>query len=252
MYRPGNRRARYRLLRVVGIGLSVLVVAGAAGVGGFASTAEASTAVRGYAPPPPPPPSLPGFTSVITSVSIGPAGGTIGPVSCDGATFVLTVPPGAFPTTVQITLTCGDLAVLAPAAFTGFTLETALGVQVQLHGAAYPGTFLKPLTLTATDPALNASSVVGLWNGASFTLDTSATSSAGTVSVTFDSDPDFGFMSPTVTPSAPVPHVTTPVTGKPLMGEGILAGALLFAGVGGLGVARRRRLADARVRPGGK
>jgi hypothetical protein len=43
-----------------------------------------------------------------------------------------------------------------------------------------------------------------------------------------------------------VHHATTPVTGKPLMGEGILAGALLALGVGGLGVSRRRRLAVAR------
>jgi hypothetical protein len=251
MYRPGNRRARCRLLRVTGIGLSVLALAGAVGIGGLATAAEASTvAVSQYGPPPPPPPSVPGFTAVITSVTIGPAGGTIGPVSCDGASFVLTVPAGAFPTDVQITLTCGDLAILAPAAFTGFTVVTALGVLVQLHGATYPGTFLKPLTLVATDPALNASSVVGLWNGTSFINDPNVTAAAGMVTVTFDSDPNFGFMSPTTTPPKPVPHPTTPVTGKPLMGEGILAGLLLAAGIGGLGVTRRRRAAAARAASG--
>lgn len=253
MLMQGNRHARCRLLRVSGIGLSAFILAGAVGVGGLTTAAEASTgAVSQYGPPPPPPPSLPGFTNVITSVTIGPAGGVIGPVSCDGASFTLPVPAGAFPSPVQITLTCGNLAVLGPHAFTGFTLVAALGVTVQLNGALFPGTFLKPLTLTAMDPALNAASVVGLWNGSSFTADSATTSAPGVETVTFDSDPDFGFMSPTVTTKKPVSGATTPVTGKPLMGEGILAGLLLVLGVGGLGVSRRRSLAVGRIRPSGR
>jgi hypothetical protein len=92
------------------MGLSVLTLAGAVGLGGLATTAEASTVtVRQYGPPPGSPPPLPGFSTVLTSLTVGPAGGTIGPVSSDGATFTLTVPAGAFPTDVQITLTAGDL-----------------------------------------------------------------------------------------------------------------------------------------------
>jgi hypothetical protein len=240
MYTPGNRHARFRLLRVIGIGLSVLALAGFAGVGGLAATAEASTAHSQYAPPPPPPPSLPGFTTVLSSKTIGPAGGTLGPATCDGATFTLPVPPGAFSTSVQITMFCGNLAVLAPAVFAGFTDEAALGVEVQLHGAAFPGAFLKPLTLTSTDAAYTAASVVGLWNGVSLTPYTDSTSAPGVITATFDTDPDFAFMSPTVTvPKKPV--TVTPVTGKPVLGEGILAGILLVAGTGGLAASRRRR-----------
>jgi hypothetical protein len=220
----------------------VLALGGVTGIGALTTGAQASTGARQYAPPPPPPTSLPGFTTVLTSQTIGPAGGTIGPVSCDGATFVLTIPAGAFPTAVQITLTCGNLALLSPFEFTGFTLESALGVSVQEHGAAFPGTFLKPLTLTSDDAAYSAASVVGLWNGTSFTNDTSETSAPGVITVTFDTDPDFGFMSPTTTPAKPVSKATTPVTGKPIMGEGILSGILLVLGTGGLAVGRRRRV----------
>ena len=144
--------------------------------------------------------SLPGFTTVLTSQTVGPAGGTIGPVSCDGGTHILTIPPGAFPTTVQITLFCGNLAQLSPFAFTGFTLESALGVTVTLHGAVYPGTFLRPLTLVVRQASLTAASVVGDWNGASFTLDTNSTAAPGVLTVSFDTDPDFGYMTPTSTP----------------------------------------------------
>jgi hypothetical protein len=222
-------------------------LAGAAGIGGMITQAQAATgAVSQYGPPPPPPPSVPGYTTVLTSVTVGPAGATIGPVGCDGASFILAIPPGAFPTNVQITLTCGNLPFLRPFAFTGFTLDTALGVTVQLHGAIYPGTFLKPLMLTADDTLFTPASVVGIWNGTAFILDTNETSAPGVDIVSFDTDPAFGFFSPTTTPKKPVHHATTPVTGKPLMGEGLFAGALLALGIGGLGVSRRRRLAVAR------
>lgn len=222
----------------------MLAAAGFASVGGLTATAEASTAHSQYAPPPPPPPSLPGFTTVLISRSIGPAGGTIGPASCDGASYVLTVPAGAFPSTVQITEFCGNLAVIAPAVFAGFTDESALGVEVQLHGAAYPGTFLKPLALTSDDTAYTAASVVGLWNGVSLTADSDETSAPGVVTVGFDTDPDFAFMSPTSVITKPVPKATAPVTGKPVVGEGILAGLLLVAGTGGLAISRRRARSD--------
>jgi hypothetical protein len=223
------------------MGLSVLALTGAAGIGGLVTAAEASTVTVGqYGPPPGTTPPPPGFSTVLTSVTVGPAGATIGPVSCEGATFVLTVPAGAFPTDVQITLTCGDLETLERAAFSGFTVIAALGVTVDLHGAKYPGTFLKPLTVTSHDPQYTAGSVVGIWNGTSLVPDANVTSAPGVVTVSFDSDPAFAFLSPVSQAEQPVPKATSPVTGKPVVGEGILAGALLIFGVGGLTVRRRR------------
>lgn len=186
----GSRMLRWRFAA------AVLAVAGTL-TGGLAAAAVANASLEG---PGPPPPSRPGFTSVITSVTIGPAGGIVGPVACNGGSQLLTIPPGAFPTSVQITLTCGNLALLGPFAFPGFSLVNAVGVTVQLHGSTYPGTFLRPLTLTARQATITAASVVGIWNGASFTLDTDSTVAPGVLTVSFDTDPDFGFMTPTSTP----------------------------------------------------
>ena len=53
----------------------------------------------------------------------------------------------------------------------------------------------------------------------------------------FDTDPDFAVLEPTV----PIQGATSAATGVPLLGEGILAGALILLGAGGLAVAVRRR-----------
>ena len=217
---------------------------------GLATAAGASIgAVRQYGPPPPPPPSLPGFSTVLTSETVGPAGATLPTVDSDGATFTLTIPPGAFPENVQITLTGGDLATLNPAAFHGYMINAALGVQVQLNGAPYPGTFLMPLTLTSNDPSYTAASVVGVWNGTSLTPYSNATSAPGVVTISFDSDPDFAIQSPTSQAEQQVPKATQPVTGKPVVGQGILAAVLLAIGIGGLTVRRRRAARNRRRAP---
>lgn len=244
----GKRHARYRLQRVIYFGLSGLVVAGALGFGGLATAtaAQASTVKTvQYAPPPPPANSTPGFTAVLTSVTVGPAGATV-PVTSNGVPCSLAVPAGAFPADVQITITAGSPAVLGPEVQAGFHLVTGVGIQVGAPAPAtgptpYPGTFLKPLTLTCTSPAITAGSAVDIASGPTLTVDPAATVAAGTASVSFDTDPSFAVVSPNVVTPTPVPKVTVPVTGKPLLGEGILAGSLVFAGLGGLGLSRRRR-----------
>lgn len=224
------------------MGLTALSLAAAAGIGGMTATAQASTrSVGQYGPPPPSAPAPPGFSAVVTSVTIGPGGGTVGPVVVNGADVTLTVPAGAFPSPVQITLTSGDLATLGPAVFAGYNVVTAVGVQVQLNGAAYPGTFLMPLTLTVRGSGITSASVVTTWNGASLATYSAATTASGVATVSFDSDPDFAVLSPVTTVAKPVPSATVPVTGKPLVGEGILAGVLFAAGLGGLGLSRRRK-----------
>lgn len=210
MLKAGRRHARYRLLRVIGISLSVLILVSATGTGGLApaTPAEASTvAVRAYGPPPPPPAGSPGFVTVLTSVTICPQGGIIGPGTVDGATVAIIVPPGAFTTCVQITIFRGNLALLRSHVFRGFILNTAVGVIVTINGHVFPGHFLKAPTLVIRSPQLTAATIAALWDGISLRVFANAAAAAGVLRITFTSDPFFAVLTPK--PQAP----TIPVTG---------------------------------------
>jgi hypothetical protein len=212
-------------------------VIGAAAVYGTAGAAAAAT---GYGPLPPPAPAPPGgFTAVVTTVTIGPAGGTIGPVPVDGTALTVTVAPGTFPAAVQITVTAPDLALITPTA--GSAVVAGAGIAVTLGGVPYPGTFLKAVNASFGSPKITPLSAVLVWNGTSFVTDPASASAAGTAAVSFDTDPDFAVESPLSTPVTKVPGATVPVTGKPFLGEGILAGGLVLAGAGGVVLSRRRR-----------
>lgn len=177
---------------------------------------------------------------MLTSVTIGASGGTIGPVALPGgATVMVTVPAGAFSSPVQISVTAPDLGAITPS--TGNTVVTGVGVQVGRDGAPYPGTFNKAITATISSSAISAGSVVMVWNGSAFVADTGPTVSAGTATVSFDSDPQFVVETPVVTAPSQVPSATEPVTGLPFVGEGLAACGLLVLGSGGLFLAWRRR-----------
>ena len=237
---PANRTryAHLRLHRVVVRRLSVIALIGAASICGTAGIAAAAATAYG---PPPPATSVPpgGFTAVITTVSVGPAGGTIGPVSVNGVDLTITVPRGAFPMVVQITVTAPDLSLITPPA--GIIVVAGAGIQVSLNGAPYPGTFLNAVTATFRSSKIMPSSDVVVWNGTSFVIDPASTTTAGRATVSFDSDPDFAVESPASTAVTTVPGATSPVTGEPFLGEGILAGGLVLAGAGGIFLSRRRR-----------
>ena len=211
---------------------------GAAIAWGTAGVALASTAGGQSVPPPVTTTSPPGgFTTVVTSVTICPAGAVIGPVAIGRATLTITVPPGALPVCVQVTITAPDLADVTR--IRGFSAKAGFGIAITLRdGAPYPGTLLKPVTANIGAPGITASSVVVVWNGSAFVIDPNATAAAGHVTIAFDSDPDFVVESPTVTL---VPGATLPVTGKPFLGEGILAVVLVLSGTGAVALSRRRR-----------
>jgi hypothetical protein len=242
-----NRRAQTRLHKVTFLKLSAIaLICAAAAVGTAGHAFAATTTDGGYGPPPVTTPAPPGgFTTVVTTVTSRPAGGTVGAVPVDGAELTVTIPPGAFPTSVQITVTAPDLADITP--LPGFINVTGVGVEVTLNGSPYPGTFLKPITATLRSSRITASSDVLVWNGTSFVTDPDSAATSGEASVSFDTDPDFAVASPVSTKPTVVPGATTPVTGEPLLGEGLLAGVLVLAGTGGF-VASRRRRAGAHVR----
>jgi hypothetical protein len=199
----------------------------------------ASGAGRQYGPPPPPAGVPGGFSTVITSVTIGSGGGTIGPVSANGASVAISVPAGAFSQSVQISVTAPDLAAVPRSA--GNTVVAGVGVQVGLDGATYPGAFHKPITATMSSSGITPGSTVYMWNGSAFVPDPAATTSAGTATVSFDSDPQFVVETPVSAEPSEVPSATEPVTGEPFLGEGVAAGGLLVLGSGGFVLARRRR-----------
>jgi hypothetical protein len=230
--------------RVIKGGLTSLAVIGAAVCWTTAPAYAAGRSAAGYGPSSPVSATgVPGgYTSVITSVPIGPAGGTIGPLTVDGATVTLTVPAGAFSTQVLITVTQADLSGLA-ARMPGYVIVAGLGVQVTINGQPYSGMFLKPLTVTIRSSQISASSVVQVWNGSAFVTDQASSSAAGVATISFDTDPYFIVQTPATQAVSAVPGATTAQTGEPFLGEGIAAGGLLLLGSGGLaaGVATRRR-----------
>jgi hypothetical protein len=198
-----------------------------------------------YGPPAPVPPTVPGgYFAVVTSQTITPAGGTIGPLTINGASVRLVVPAGAFPVPVQITLTAPDLGAIGNAGFRSFSVVAGVGIQVQENGSTYPGTFLKPLTLDISSSSITSSSLVVVWNGTAFVTDPSATVRSGEARSSFDTDPDFAVLTPAGTAMTAIPGATSASTGKPLLGEGILAGVLLLLGASALAFARRRRADD--------
>jgi hypothetical protein len=225
-----------------------MVMLGAAVAWGTAGVASASTAARQSVPPPVTTPLPPGgFTAVVTSQNVGPAGAIIGPVDVDGAAVTIFIPAGAFPVDVQVDVTSPDLAAIHPTR--GFMVVAGVGVGVSVDGAPYPVAFLKPITIVIRSPRINASSMVGTWNGAGFVTDTSSMVSAGKASITMGSDPAFIVESPIGEEEEPVPSATSPVTGEPFLGEGILAGLLVLGGTGGIALSRRRRVKAASAGP---
>jgi len=227
----------WRTLRRLTQGLGVMALAGTTLLTLEAGGARAASGYGG--PPPPPPPSVPGgFFTVVTSVTIGPAGGTIGSVRVGALHVKLRIPAGAFPVRVQITLTAPNVAGIGSGGFAGFLALGGVGIQVQENGSPYPGTFLKPLLLKLTSPPVKHSAIAVVWNGTRFVTVPTATVRHGLVQLTFDTDPDFAVL----TPTSPIQGATSAATGKPVLGEAILAGTLILLGGGGLMTARRRRL----------
>jgi hypothetical protein len=138
--------------------------------------ANSGIALAGYGPPPLPPAPVPGgFSCVVTSRTVGPAGKVIGPLRLHGLVASLRV-RGAFRVPVQITITepyaqsgaCQGGPGIGNAGFGGYRPVGGGGVLVQLNGVAYRGIFARPLVLRLSSRSITRSSLVVAWNGMRF------------------------------------------------------------------------------------
>lgn len=218
--------------------LSLVKVALLLGVFAAALIALPSAAsAQGYAPTPTPTPTTPPGVSgtVVSTCTVQPSGGSC-TATVNGCTITTTIPPGAFTIPTQILFSTGA----APTGVSG-TVVCTFGISVVQNGSKITGTFSPAAALTVTSGSI----AVGDELVRGSTVIATATA-AGSVSSSFDSDPNFAVVAPAVTTAAPsavsaVPSATAPVTGKPFALEELAASLLVGVGVLGLVVPRLRR-----------
>jgi hypothetical protein len=171
--------------------------------------------------------------------TVAASGGTV-TATVNGATVTVNVPAGDFTAPVQIVF----LAATNPTSgFTG-TVELAFGVQVDQNGQKLNTSFPNPITVTVTDSAITAGSVVSYLSGTSFVAAPGWTTSAGQATGSFSVDVDYLVTAPATSTAAPavgstVSGATSAVTGEPFIAEGAVAVGLV--GLGAFGLIRRRR-----------
>lgn len=186
-----------------------------------------------------------GYTTVLATRTVGPGGGTV-LVTVPGAVARITVPAGAFAASVQVEVTGPRLtevtAGLSAVGFPGYAALAGLGVKVLTSsGQPITGSFARPVQITLVASSLrSAGEKVLRLDGPVAASVMPAVTSAGQVSFTITADPDIAVIDPTVVATGTVPGATATHTGKPFVGETVLAGLLLVAGAGALTVAGRR------------
>lgn len=172
-------------LATVAVGAAILAIA-----------AGQLPAQAAYGPPPPPPNAPGGYRAVVTSQTIGPAGGVIGPVRVDGFLVTLTIPPGTFTTPVQITITAPNGLGIGNGGHPGYRPVGGVGVLVEVNGKPYTGNFAHSLILDIPRPAITSRDRAGEWNGSTFTF-IGATVSGHTLQISFVGSEDFAIIAPT-------------------------------------------------------
>ena len=176
---------RYRLASWLG-------VAGLAAATVLTGNPGSALADAGYGPPPPPAPVPGGYFRVVTSQTIGPSGGIIGPLRVDSLEVLLRIPRGDFRRAVQITITEPNVRALGHAGFRRYKAIGGVGILVQVNGSTYRGDFLKPLRLKLSSRRIHAADIVVVWNGTRFVI-MNAREHSHWEKVRFDSEADQDF-----------------------------------------------------------
>lgn len=134
-------------------------------------------ALAAYGPPAPAPAPVPGgFSCVVTSQTVSPAGKLIGPLRLQGLVATIRVRKGNFGGSTQITITepftrsgaCQGGPGVGNAGFGGYRALGGVGILVQVSGSAWPGTFRRPISLHLASRSIRRSSRVVVWNGMRF------------------------------------------------------------------------------------
>jgi hypothetical protein len=229
---------RSRKLATVAGGIAQVLVL-AAGLS-FVSFTPAFGAGTSYAPPPGGTPGAPGtsgapsgFTSVLTTQVVGPAGGT---VSAGGVT--VTVPAGAFTVPTDVSILMGTTSALTGLPG-GSRATLAVGMVFTQNGEKVTGTFPTPIAVTIANSAITSADQLYVFQASSGTF-VPATSDPnisgitvanGTVTFNVTADPYLAVLSLASTTSAVVPGATVPITGAPVLTEGLVGGLLIAAGL---------------------
>jgi hypothetical protein len=175
-------------------------------------------------------------STVCPTITVDPATGGSG--TCNGVT--VTIPPqqGGSCTNIIATITvnpAGAIAVPNPPA--GFSQVYAVTVAFTCSntGAKFTGTFSPPASVVVTNPNIAPGRPIFEFLDGAWSQVTNATVTAGSATFSIPMDPQFVFYAP------PISGGTLAVTGKPVVGEGILAGGLFALGVLGVWRVTRRR-----------
>jgi hypothetical protein len=201
-------------------------------IGVIATPSAAFAQSSGYAPTPPAPSTPTGVSGVVVSTcTVQPSGGPCS-ATVNGCPIAVTFPPGDFTIPTQLLFSSG----VTPTGVSG-SLVCAFGLSVVQNGAKITGTFSPPASINITSGAIRVGDTLEVISaGGAATVAATATT-AGSITATFASDPNFAVIAPV----AAVPSATTPVTGKPFALEELVAAALVSVGVFGLVLLRLKR-----------
>ena len=123
-----------------------------------------------YGPPPPPVQVPGGYLKVVTSQTVGPGGGTIGPVSGGSTETAVVIPAGAFLTPLQVTITQPDVADIGNAGLCGYQAVAGIGVIIQnpANESVSYSFFTDPLVITISSPGIEPGDIIVAWDGDRF------------------------------------------------------------------------------------
>jgi len=225
---------RVRRVELIGGLVGAALVAGG---GAVALASPAWAAGSGYLPPSTfTVGNVPGgFSQVVTTQTLTTAGGSLSG-TIKGATIAMSVPGGALPADTQVVIYAPTDLQQVSGAVAGISI-VFLNAST---GQPLTGTLGKAASVTITDSSIKSGDIVQEWNGSTYAPYSDASVTSGSATITFTSDPSFVVTPSTLSPAS-VPQATTPTTGVPVLGEGLLAGLLVGAGATGVVLVLRRR-----------